>query len=247
MFIGDPPCVSNIAVRLEVGQPPVNARLWILKIHYWLKLIFSPAGLAPLTLLDTFHSTWKASLFEKIRSLGFSPQILIAAGYERARSQVLQRIRDIELQCHMGKMDKHATIRDFGRGFSPANYLADLQIPKYRHSFTLARFNVLPSALLLGRYEGKPYESRVCPCGSSEVETSLHVLLHCSYYEDLRLTFIAPVLQKLKNEPELQRMRALVEDKVPEITINVAKFCVAAIRRRKQELSNVNMQAKANT
>uniref|UniRef100_A0A670J8Y1 Reverse transcriptase domain-containing protein n=1 Tax=Podarcis muralis TaxID=64176 RepID=A0A670J8Y1_PODMU len=143
-LLGIPPCVSNIAVRLEVGQPPVNARLWILKIHYWLKLIFSPAGLAPLTLLDTFHSTWKASLFEKIRSLGFSPQILIAAGYERARSQVLQRIRDIELQCHMGKMDKHATIRDFGRGFSPANYLADLQIPKYRHSFTLARFYVCP-------------------------------------------------------------------------------------------------------
>lgn len=213
-----------------------------MKIHYWLKLIFFPVGLAPLTLLDTYQSRWKATLLEKLKGLGIPQQTLIATGFEKARTTIRQRIWDVELQCHMSEMIKHPAIRDHGRGFSPANYLSGLQVPKYRRSFTLARFNVLPSALLQGRFEGKPYTARVCPCGSLEVETASHVLLRCRLYEDIRLTFITPVLQKSRKESEYHSLKLLLEDKNPKTTLNVAKFCASAINRRKQVVSH-NVQS----
>lgn len=231
-LLGLPTCVSNTAIRLEVGQLPINARIWILKIHFWLKLIFFPVGVAPLTLLDPFQSKWRLLLYEKLKGLGLSPQELIASGFEKAKRMVSQRIGDVELQDHMSKIDKYPAIQDYGKGFNLTPYLLDLQIAKYRRAFTLTRFDVLPSALLKGRYVGKPYAERVCPCGLKEVETASHVLLHCDLYGDIRSLFISPIVQKFPGRSESQRLKILLGDKNPEVTLKVAKFSAAAIKRR---------------
>ena len=166
------------------------------------------------------HAVWKAK------------RALLAAGYKKARATIRQQVWDVELQRHTSEMSKHLAIGDNGRGFSPARYLTKLQIPKYRRAFTLARFNVLPSALLQGRFAGKPYAERLCPCGLPEVESVTHVLLRCRFYNDIRRVFISPVMQNPLNE--FLCLKCLVEDRDPEITLKVAKYCVAAMRLREQ-------------
>lgn len=72
--------------------------------------------------------------------------------------------------------------------------LSILTIPRYCHAFTLARFNVLPSALLTGRYNSVPSNRRFCPCSVNLTETLVHVFFCCRFYVQACLALLEPVL-----------------------------------------------------
>ncbi len=58
---------------------------------------------------------------------------------------------------------------------------------KYRSSFSKFRFGVAPIRLETGRYEHLPVDQRLCEfCNDNAVEDELHVILKCTFYDDLR-------------------------------------------------------------
>ncbi|KAJ7303251.1 hypothetical protein JRQ81_012188 [Phrynocephalus forsythii] len=106
-----------------------------------------------------------------------------------------------------------------------------LYVPKYRRAFSCARFNVMPSAMLEGRFKGTPLQNRTCPCGEG-VETLAHVLLLCSFYREVRQELLFPMLVKKPGRSSDFYISLLLGDRDKQVTLLTAKFLAAAIKMR---------------
>ncbi|XP_061485692.1 uncharacterized protein LOC133386086 [Rhineura floridana] len=211
-----PPCVPNSVIRLEIGTQSIESIICTLKINYWLKLTLEPQGLASHILIDNFKSIWNNTTLNKLQYLGFSMQSIVQMGSETARVNIKQRIRDVDYQIHLEQARKY---RHNDRFFIPMPYLSNLNISKCRKAFTWVRMNVLPSAVLEGRYNKTPYAERLCPCGKREIETNVHVILHCSLYDHLRSLLITPLLDHQILNSEYSRINYLLSDHKKETTL----------------------------
>lgn len=232
-ILGVPNCVSNPILRLETGMLSVEARVWIRKLNLWLKMFFVPTGLVPLILTDSFLSPWKVTLTLKLLSLGLSPSEITVLGYDKAKSVISQRIKDIDFQTHISQLTLHP-VRESSRPGKYAKYFENLNVPKFRRAFMSARFNILPSAVLEGRFKKIPYEHRYCPCGSEEIENINHVLFGCSLYTEIRALYITPIVLQFPGRQEKFYTNFLLADQKEGITQAVAQFFAAAIANRKQ-------------
>ena len=91
---------------------------------------------------------------------------------------------------------------------------------------------LLPSVVLLGRYNNIPYESRLCACGEGTIETLSHVILECKIYEQIREWLIKPCIPSLDGRDRKECLQKLLEDRNKEVTNRVAKFGRLAIKLR---------------
>ena len=235
-----PRYVSNATIRLETGVLRIEARVWLAILNYWLRLVFFPSGLAPLTIKDDFQTTWKGAVGKIIATLGFNPQTLLAMGYEGARNTIKQRVVDTQRQVDLASSPRFLISENRRYLTTQMPYVANLEIPKQRRAFTLARCRALPSAMQEGRYEKIPHEERKCPCGAGQQETLEHVFFYCKYYTDVRARFIQPILDKSPGLSEQHNISLLLQDESPEITYAVARFCAALIDIRRKMVCDVN-------
>lgn len=131
---------------------------------------------------DVYISSWAKVFTNKLHYLGLSGEFVHMYDHKTTRQVIDKQIN---------LFDQHYSRMNAKKSWSPANidpnlsnnlyanYLKNLTIPKYRLIFTKARFNCLPFTVLDGRYNGIPYENRLCPCNDWEVESLEHVLLEC--------------------------------------------------------------------
>ena len=188
-----PKCIPNAALRLEAGVQEVETKVWQSALQYWIRVKTSPNGLLPLINTDRFQSTWGQTIQKKLASYGLPVATTLSMGSERAKKIIRQRIADIDRQNTLTRLP--STYRQLyeHRPNHPAIYLKTLENPRHRWTFTRARFNALPSALLTGRYLRIPLEQRLCPCDLKEIESISHVLLYCTLYRDLRKELSEPL------------------------------------------------------
>uniref|UniRef100_A0A670HL80 ribonuclease H n=1 Tax=Podarcis muralis TaxID=64176 RepID=A0A670HL80_PODMU len=230
-----PPCAPNAALRLETGLLSVETRTWLRTFNYWLRLNLNPSGLLPLVARDAHRSRWSKVVHQKLLTCGLQAQHLLKMGLPKAKTIIDQRMKDIEQQNNLAYIKKfsawYAYLPPSHFDFR-APYLSTLTIPKLRRAFTLARLNMLPSAVLEGRYQGISFENRLCPCGAGCVETVSHVLLSCSLYKDLRDETIAPLLSAIPGHSCEAKLFSLLADQNGSTTEKVAKFVERAMRLR---------------
>lgn len=194
-------------------------------------MLFNSEGIVALILKDDVHNGWLKNIQKKLAQLGLSMCDLPLLGLERARLVIKQRIRDIEWQNDLACV-ADPFIKSVFRPQAMARYLTHLELYSYRRAFTLARFNVLPSAVAEGRYKKIPYHERICPCGQDEVETAEHVLLRCNFYKDQRTLLIYPLLSNLPGRSSGHFLHMLLTDGNPTSVYAVAKFLAAAMKIR---------------
>lgn len=228
--------ISNVKLRLESGQTKIEAKFWIAILSYWLKLCYLPAGLAPLVLQDTYKSSWIHQIEQKIAAVGLSVTTLLGMGYERARATIKQLILDIERQNDVSNVSELYVREDLKYIVNAPSYFTQLENHNHRRAFTLARLRGLPSAVSEGRYKKIPWNQRLCPCGSEEVETTEHVLLYCPYYRNIRATLITPLLIQFPGRSQQQYMNLLLSDTNPDVTSKVARYLASAMCVRKLTL-----------
>ena len=90
--------------------------------------------------------------------------------------------------------------------------------------------DALPSAVLFGKYYRQPSHLRYCFC-AEVVETTSHILLHCTLYEAERKELIIPILSRFKTldsyleYAEGRLLRFLLDDRIKSVSNVVAKFC----------------------
>ncbi|XP_061447967.1 olfactory receptor 13G1-like [Rhineura floridana] len=108
---------------------------------------------------------------DKLLKIGFSPQLIFTMGFEAATISIRQRLIDIDYQHQLLLVKKQ---RHNPKFFNSMPFLTNLEIPKHRIAFTQICLDVLPSAVMNGRFSKIPYKDRVCLCGEGAVENNTH-------------------------------------------------------------------------
>ena len=106
----------------------------------------------------------------------------------------------------------------------PVPYLAEIHYVEYRRLLTVARLNVLESAVLWGRYRGVPYAQRTCHCALGEVESTENILLSCPFYTDFRQNLIDPLLSQRSSLSRERQVLYLLNNVMGKAASLVAKF-----------------------
>lgn len=233
-ILAAPKGTSNAQLRIETGMPQIQIRAWKMMIIYWLKMHFYPEGLSPLVLTDNFPSPWKQAIDDKLGTYGLSSLFLMSLDFDQAQQAVINRMKDMEFQEEQNRLPFSSRDKIKQGLWEAARYLGVLTSPKQRIAFFRARFNILPSALLQGRYMKTPIAERVCICGKGEVEDVSHVLLYCELYRDHRKAYILPLLNRLPGRTDNFYVSFLLQDSDSFVTHIVAKFCVVAMWIRKK-------------
>lgn len=198
--------------------------------------------LTHLILLDSYKSSWETAITKKLNELGFNKDAILKLDVDKAKFTIKQKILDIEGQMETASFPKHIVVSDQVLVSSPAPYLFHVTLPKFRRALTLARFNMLPTAVLEGRFKKIPYELRLCHCDLGAIETTEHVLLYCQFYRDVRNQLIYPIINKFPGNTDLFYLRLLLDSRDPSMIHKVAKFCYIVCKVRPQ-LVNENFTA----
>ena len=162
----------------------------------------------------------------------FSHHYLMSMSYNQAKSLIKQRILDIERQYDLNRVKAH--IRDIIgiNGNTSMPYVSELENPESRRAFMLIRMDMLPSAILEGRYKKIPYLNRHCACGVGSIETLEHALLDCKIYEQIQERYINSIILNSDGSNRKGYLQTLLEDRNKATTYNVAKFGCLAIKLR---------------
>ena len=218
-----PTNASNAMVHLETGLVTTEPRFWIIVLSYWLKLNHTNSGLAHLILKDNSVSPWMELWENKLGYYGFSHQYLMSISYYQAKSLVKQKILDIERQHDL------RDIIGINRNTSMP-YISELENSENRRVFMLIRMDMLPSAILDGRYKKISYLNQLCVYGEGRIETLEHVLLDGKIYKQIRESYINPIILDRDGGNRKCCLQTLLEDRNKATTYNVAKFGRLALK-----------------
>lgn len=104
---------------------------------------------------------------------------------------------------------------------------------KHRSAFSKFRCGVAPLRLETGRFEGLEVEQRICPVCGLSVEDEKHVLLECSFYQDLRTKLFKKACE-IYNDfhfmTQTEQVRFLFSS--PDIIRLCAKTCYLILQKR---------------
>ena len=237
-ILGVPMCVPYAALCLECGQDLMVTKAWLRTFKYWLRLHFNsdPASYTHLLLSEYLSSNWLTCIEFKLGTLKLSLESLSLLSESEAFLKIKSSLLDSDLEKLYEATNKTCSPLNLGllpRAEHMVPYLRQLHDPKLRRAFSLARFNILPSAILSGRYHGISYSDRLCPCTKTHIETVPHVLLHCPFYQMLRLKCFNPTFNPtfihLTELSDHYKVLFLLDNSDPEIIEIVAKFLYDAI------------------
>ena len=113
-----------------------------------------------------------------------------------------------------------------------SDYLVTISVQKFRTAFTHLRFQVMPTALLSGRFSGVPVDRRLCICGEPVIEDLSHYVLDCPLYLEPRIKHIQRFLLGQYFPTNLDKIVFLLSDTNPLITYSVSLFALAARKIR---------------
>lgn len=173
-----------------------------------------------------------SDLLSKLKSLGMSPSELGMINCESAYRLVKNRILDIEQQeliCEARSTWSPLQFyvpSSFGK---PAFYFFHLLCPQTHRAFSLVRFNVLPSALLSGRFHNIPYSERLCGCNGTSIETWSHTVFHCHRYNGLRVKYLSSVLLRMQGWNDSDMLLQLLSSQNIKILYSVACFFLEVV------------------
>ncbi|KAJ7337996.1 hypothetical protein JRQ81_010522 [Phrynocephalus forsythii] len=221
----------TIANELGLHLPSTFA--WTVTIKFWLRIHFHPDSnsLVYELLRDPYVSKWYQFIQSKIHRIGIDLDSLINCQESQILKIIHQRIWDIEYQTISSGLNPTCSPHFYGLMPTPglgANYMKHLINPCLCRAFMLARLNILPSAVLSGRYYNVPFEKRLCKLCLLEPDSTSHILLSCPSHHKLRLRLLTPYISNFSGSPESITKR-LLEDKLPELTASVAEYLATVL------------------
>lgn len=230
--------VPYTALSLEAGQYRLEHLAWCYFVKFWLKVCYN-AGRAPLLqelLADSWQSPGFRCFIEKLRSIGFSPQLLGNYNLSATRRLVIQRLYDIESQVVNAAAAKFCSPLTFQLplvlGHRPC-YLALVHDPQKRRMLTLACCNAFPTRELKVRFCRQLLLSSKCTCSLGTTETLTHILFYCPFYNNFRIKHLSPLLNNLKHLQDNDIIRWLLTSNNVAILNQVSSFLTAVLKKRR--------------
>ena len=125
----------------------------------------------------------------------------------------------------------------FKDNYHTEKYVIKVTNRKKRSILAQFRSGILPLSIETGRYQEIPIEYRLCLfCNRNSIESEVHFLLHCSFYNDIRYEFFNKIrsldfyFDLLDDE---QKIVKLMSDDMIKLT---ADFLTEAFEKRKRHL-----------
>lgn len=236
-ILGVPNCVPYSALCLETGQSLISTQAWLRVSNFWLKVYFNhELTNAQHNLLDYLledshvaFQYWEA----KMKSIGVWSDLLCSITRAEAFRIIRTRLLDIQIQNLKNLANKRCSPLFLHLPVSHdkvPDYLFQLDNPHLRRAFTLARCNVLPSAVLQGRFNGIPMRERLCPCSSGAVESIDHIFFCCSLHAEARNKFLTPFLSETTCSSDNSVLKQLLSTPDPFLMRQTAIFVSAVLK-----------------
>ena len=107
------------------------------------------------------------------------------------------------------------------------DYFNDNMCALYKQLFVKFRDGLLDLKANTGRFEAIPYHERICQVYNSDIETVVHILLECSYYDHLRHELIPLYFHMYPSEIQFKN---LLNQRNLEIRIKTCQYLIQALR-----------------
>ena len=136
-------------------------------------------------------------------------------------------------------MNRLRTYRILKDRFCFEDYLNDNMCASYKQLFVKFRGGLLDLKANTDRFEGIPYHERICQVCSSDIETEMHFILECPYYDHLhvRQEFIPLHFHMYPSDIQFKR---LLNQRNLEIIIKTCQYLIQALRLRNTILQDRN-------
>lgn len=88
----------------------------------------------------------------------------------------------------------------------------------------MARCNSIPSSVLWGRFNGIPFQERICPCPQRAVEMLDHLLFRCPLHNEARRKCLALQFYLNSLAEDFAILQFLLTTTDSDIVFQIAKF-----------------------
>ena len=111
--------------------------------------------------------------------------------------------------------------------------------PQARRAFSLARCNALPSSLMDYRFDRSTKAQGCCLCTQADIESLAHVLLYCTWHNDLRQNILNSLLTNLQGRSDSDIVQILLSSTNKWTIDQLANFFQLAMERRMAIVTNI--------
>ena len=195
---------SNSACLAELNRLPLNTKITIQAIKYWLHILESDGTLAHNIYKETQKTnSWVNQLKKTLDDFGFSyihknPSLL-----KTNINNIETRIKDISLQKLESDLKNNKKLTFFNHVHSTnirPHYVDLCKLKSDRSTLAKLRTSAHVLSIEKGRYTNIPKQSRLCDCcKSGEIEDEIHFLVKCKTYSNIRNNFLNKLNQLFNN------------------------------------------------
>ena len=203
-FLGVGRYAPSSGVIGDMGWHPVSGPLWINVIREWCRLRSMKASRLNRQVFDfTTRPTNKFKSFshhvqsfcEKVGlNMLFTEEV---QPWSMVSTHIKQHVNDYfarqwydEITAPVGPSkrgrNKLRTYAQFKTTLVQELYVSEILNRNHRSAIAKFRLGIAPIRLETDRYEGLPETERLCPLCQIEIENEEHVLIKCSFYDDIR-------------------------------------------------------------
>ena len=254
MYLGVNKKTSNAACRSELGRLPINYEIEKRILNYYLHLEhMSDNTISKQLLLLSKQSTDKGqSLFNRVKEL--ASKYNLPEDKSSLLIQIKKSIKSIKLKmtnCHIqnwlnkiNSSNKLVFYNSIKHTYLPESYLTNVKNIEHRHILSKFRLSNHDLNIERGRYTKPPtpINQRTCPlCGNSEIESEIHFLFECSFYNRVREEFncnISNIITDFKIKDNLQKITDLFDNNHKEIQTRLGKYLSVCFQLRSDKISN---------
>ena len=230
----------NALVYGELGRFPIYIDSTIKAIKYWFKILQLPRDRIPRQVYerDKLEASkthgWANGIKHLLESNGFG-YVWLSEGTPNSKAFIRtlkQRLIDCYKQNWHSKIttsERCATYASFKEDHTKEHYIEQIQIAKYRRTFTKLRLGI--TEINNNKRFRNINAQKNCPfCTSTEDEQ--HILLKCHMYNRLRTKYIAKHWTTLN----ALSLKDLLQNKNEVITREIAIFTYHALQKRENNI-----------
>ena len=242
---------SNIASRSELGRFPLKIFVDTLILKFYNHLITLPddsvakqAFLISKSLFSrnksSFHSNFQ-NMFQ-LYNLGeltaFKNEVITNKSLEEFVCKMKDHYFE-KWKADLSISRKLEFFKTFKDSYESENYLNTINNFNQRRHFTKFRISNHKLAIESGRYNKTKIEDRLCNlCNHHKIESEIHMLYHCPFYDDLRKEFYEKIDFFSNNQSDYSTCTFDLFHSKNENTIQYfSKFIYKSFTLRQEELS----------
>ena len=242
IFLGVHKFAANAAISGDMGWISSSTRRKINIVRFWNRLTNMSDSRLPKIIFSWDKSckgqTWTSHLKKVLNEI---KQVHVIESMSPV-SIDLCKTEFFQVQCNdwkdeLSKKPKLRTYITFKQTLETEPYIKSFMNRKHRSYLSQYRCGILPLEIETGRWINKPLENRICQlCNNGCIEDEKHIIFECSFYENIRRTFLSKAQVCIPNISELSITEQLTIFMDKSLVCSFAQLISDIMYHRNQQL-----------